>query len=512
MSRTKLRYHLETCFVAAALVSGCDRGPIAPPAVMDGPSLGEPALSIEDGDHNGGNPHFFWLPPMVSGPSYSGVFDGGLAPVIRICEWNGTACGVVIAEYSMSTGPGSETLRVAPSDELYIVNWHTNDFGLDATKTYRIVAEVGGRTLGHVDVDVAVNGSQLKNTDTNEYIPLVNGRTLPIKFRIEEGALGGDVTIDASALTSPFIDLRGPNGPIGFLPAAQPVTLPDPGVYTIADRFGGTPIPFTITATGVVDYDAQFDAVFSGRGTSTLLVTGLAYVIDGTPLSDIFLVQGGVGTFSNSVPLPRVELPGAKDVQGIAGGVVFYELTAQGTITYAPSFEPVVDGANTSTLTLVGFDYTVDASALSAPNFLLGGIGTFPTGTLLQVTGLPGSKNVQDVSGGVMPYQLTPTGLIAYAAQDDVVLDGEGTATLVVLGHEIQIDATLLGAPFTIAGIGAFSSSVPATLRTLAGSKAFISNDLNFTFTVDAAGFVDYAAVHDSRVSGRGTNTLLILN
>ena len=39
------------------------------------------------------------------------------------------------------------------------------------------------------------SGKDLKNVDTNEYIALKDGRTLPIKFRIEEGAIGGWVML-----------------------------------------------------------------------------------------------------------------------------------------------------------------------------------------------------------------------------------------------------------------------------------------------------------------------------
>lgn len=38
---------------------------------------------------------------------------------------------------------------------------------------------------------VVSNGKELKNVDTGEYIPLKDGRTLPIKFRIEERVLDG---------------------------------------------------------------------------------------------------------------------------------------------------------------------------------------------------------------------------------------------------------------------------------------------------------------------------------
>lgn len=43
----------------------------------------------------------------------------------------------------MTTGPGSETIRLVRDDEHYIVNWHTDDFGLDPSLAYRIQIGVG---------------------------------------------------------------------------------------------------------------------------------------------------------------------------------------------------------------------------------------------------------------------------------------------------------------------------------------------------------------------------------
>ena len=71
------------------------------------------------------------------------------------------------------------------TDEYYIVNWHTDEFDLNATATYRISVLVEGTELGLADVDVVNSGKDLKNVITGAFIPLKDGRTLPIKFRIE---------------------------------------------------------------------------------------------------------------------------------------------------------------------------------------------------------------------------------------------------------------------------------------------------------------------------------------
>src|SRR2546425_11934548 len=68
-----------------------------------------PSFLIQDATHNGGNPHFYWLPPMTRQPSFTGTFDGTLAPVVEISELGGaTGCSNrVVAAVTPTRGPGS---------------------------------------------------------------------------------------------------------------------------------------------------------------------------------------------------------------------------------------------------------------------------------------------------------------------------------------------------------------------------------------------------------------------
>jgi len=148
------------------------------------------ALSVSDGA-NGGNSHFFFLPPIVAAPAPTGTFDGTVSPEVRICEWSGSACVVEIATFSLTSGTGGELIKVDPVGQHYHVNWYTKLFALGLGKQYRIRVLVGSQELGHADVNPVSGGQGLKNSDTGEYIALKDGSTLPIKFRIEVGAVGG---------------------------------------------------------------------------------------------------------------------------------------------------------------------------------------------------------------------------------------------------------------------------------------------------------------------------------
>jgi len=186
------------------------------------PDLGRPSFAIEDAAHNiNANPFFYWLPPMVPAPTTSGVFDPTQSPVVQICLLSAGACvaGEPLATFTMSSGPGS-VIRVSTSDEHYIVNWHTDQFSLTPGATYRITVLIAGVPVGFADVLVGKNASELKNVNTDEFVPLVDDRTLPIKFRLEQGVTGvfhGVVTNTGGTFVTPD-QLAGVEIPPNALP------------------------------------------------------------------------------------------------------------------------------------------------------------------------------------------------------------------------------------------------------------------------------------------------------
>jgi alpha-tubulin suppressor-like RCC1 family protein len=168
----------------AALLAGCDTGPTAPPV--------GPSLAISDGAHFG-NPHFFFLPSMVPKmPSTSGTFDGSLSPEVQICVWDGTTCTLTLVLFNMDVGYRSETIRVNEADEHYVVNWHTDElldtYPLAAGEVFRVRVLLEDHELGFADIAVVGGGKGIRSVNRESFVPLKDGRTLPIKFRIEEGA------------------------------------------------------------------------------------------------------------------------------------------------------------------------------------------------------------------------------------------------------------------------------------------------------------------------------------
>ncbi len=172
--------------LAFASLSACNGDKVVQPIM----SPHAPTTDISDATHGlAGNPDFFFLPPMVKNPNASpswdaGAFNPNLRPTVEICASTATTeSGVASAACGLQS---TLVPAVDRSSEQYQVNWKVPT---SATIFYRITVKVGTTVLGFADVETGSNASQLKNVATNEYIPLVDGRTLPIKFRIERYAL-----------------------------------------------------------------------------------------------------------------------------------------------------------------------------------------------------------------------------------------------------------------------------------------------------------------------------------
>ena len=243
--------------LSITLVAGCrDQQPITSPRAP-------PRLSalIQDGHSPGGNPHFFFLPPLFPEPKPNGPFNPQLKPVVEICS---------ALELPCAAGHMLSTLAPVTVDaaEQYHVNWGTGALNVPAGTSVRAIVRVGtSHILGFADVDVVANGA-VKSTETSGNFQLVKGRTLPIKFRIEQGALTSDhtctdcveQTISTSTASATVVtnnQIAGAFFPQGALPqdvtviieatppgagqACIPVDLDQfPGCYTFATDPGPT--------------------------------------------------------------------------------------------------------------------------------------------------------------------------------------------------------------------------------------------------------------------------------
>lgn len=256
--------------LAVALSCGRDQQPTGP-RVPTGPSE-----VIRDGAH-GGDPDFFFLPPLVPSPIGNpnfelGEFNNTLGPSLRIeiCELrpehlnskslptDATRCvkGNPLKTFpagsvSLVNRPQDEfgwwTLFDLPPDGFYYVLWNTRQSSLNINKFYRIKVLINGSDvpLGIADVDPMSSLREWRHTRTGEVVQMIDDELLPIPFRVEQGALceGGDlctsvtVTNDNPDGDETIIQVAGDDGvplagillPDGWLPEGGPQSV----VFTI---------------------------------------------------------------------------------------------------------------------------------------------------------------------------------------------------------------------------------------------------------------------------------------
>lgn len=272
-----------------------------------------PSAMIQDSNHADGNAFFVWLAPVLNqqAPAEQ-VFSSQLAPTITISN---LCNGAVIRTFA-----GAE---VQESDAAFQANWHTADDNLDSTCTYRIAITTGSRELGVADVDVVDQGRELKNVDTDEFIPLLADRTLPIKFFIGIGSQCasaesdcGEGTVQPGESTT-IVTREGQAGV--FVPAGavdQPVTLI---IESSNDRpcIAGLLAPVLEGSVGAVGnscYDFHTEPPLSEINAlgkfNTNVTVGICPDLTGLPhatqdLLQIFQLHPGVPVFAlNNTPAP----------------------------------------------------------------------------------------------------------------------------------------------------------------------------------------------------------------
>jgi hypothetical protein len=258
---------------ALALVFGCEDHPT--PTGPTGPGApATPSAVISDGGHVGGNPDFFFLPPLVwpfGDPTFRanfelGKFNNALAPSLKIdiCVLTPEFGNALPKPESQCAGAPLKTFDFGsvkvvnlplrergwwwwmglPPDGFYYVLWDTRQSNLVVGKFYRIKVFLGTSQLGYADVDPMSSLREWRFSLTGQVIQLINGVLLPIPFRIEKNGspclnnrlcteqtvtnAGGLVTVTGNAGQP----LAGALFPPGWLPTGP--GLPDRVLVSIS--------------------------------------------------------------------------------------------------------------------------------------------------------------------------------------------------------------------------------------------------------------------------------------
>jgi hypothetical protein len=239
-----------------------------------------------------------------------------------------------VAEYTRTSGTDGERVLLTSSESHYQVNWDTRRYDVGPADTVRIAVSVGTTRLGFADVVMIQNGSGSGSVDPDRYIPLVAGRTLPIKFRIETGIAAALTVAPAVAsipagttqqYTATVTDLHGSAVP-GRVVAWS---TSDPSVAAMSQDGTATGLgagATTVTATsGSLSATASL-TVTSPRWTPTGTGGQGNFGVWGSSASDVYMANWvGIWHFDGArwKTVPELEWHGTLDVYGFGADDVW---------------------------------------------------------------------------------------------------------------------------------------------------------------------------------------------
>jgi hypothetical protein len=192
-----------------------------------GADPGRARRDVSDGSNGGPNPHFFWLAPIGGTPTTTGEFSAAWQPTITICLLVNGSCAAAPV-----TIAGPSSIAVSTINETYQYNWNTDGTAFNATaiNTYRLAVTLPtspATVIGYADILIN-NPGQSEGSGPGGVIAFNDGRTVPIKFRIEKGVLGG---------TGDFEEFLVPN-------SGKVIKVPFAGVYFTPGWLGNDPPVF----------------------------------------------------------------------------------------------------------------------------------------------------------------------------------------------------------------------------------------------------------------------------
>jgi len=324
---------------ALLILNGCSSSdrPTAPRS--------RPEFAISDAVHEAGTRGFYFLPPMVAQPTFSGTFDADIAtlhPAIAICDvTNDANCGTSTTTLIVFTTSSTPAITVDLTTPQYQVNWNTQAAGFVAGHTYRVHVTAGAsgarRELGFADVLLTTTPGQAKFLQTGDIIVLQDGRTLPIHVRIETG-IPGSLTVSAASasvaqggtdlITATVRDLHSA-ALAGATVAWSVTTTPATGVADATQPL--TPTSGTTGTTGTTSTTFKAGAT-SGTAVLAAANAGLSAATSVTVACNCWITK-------SPMPTPRGQL-GVAVINGILYAVGGYN---GGPLSTVEAYDPTTD-------------------------------------------------------------------------------------------------------------------------------------------------------------------------
>jgi hypothetical protein len=247
------------------------------------------------------------------------------------------------------------------------------------------------------------------------------------------------VTIDGRSLSPQKIALGSLTDYVDIGTPIQVQLAPGPYVVNSQAQSDAVGV-FTVRPDGNVDYDGSENGVFAGRGSHTLGLRGYTVSVDGTALSPQNIAVTYLTDYFDSRTSHSLRLvPGRYLVQSQAQADVVgaFRVTNAGKIDYESSAESIFAGRGSSTLQLLAYPISIDATAIAPRAVAVVHVTDYVSGrTASPIRLAPGRYGlyVEPFAEIVGYFQVTPGGTVDYELSQEAILSGRGTSTLHVLG------------------------------------------------------------------------------
>jgi len=296
---------------------------------------------------------------------------------------------------------------------------------------------------------------------------------------------GVEITMDASALPGSYVSLDYVyyNGDAAISAALAPGSHV---LYTL----GGDPVYFTVNSDGTIDYAEELDGVLTGRGTTNLTVVGRQVQIDASALPGSYVSLDYV-YYDGDASIEASLLPGSHVLYTLGGDPVYFTVEDDGTVDYDTALDAVLTGRGTTSLTVVGIQVQIDASALPGTYTSLDYV-YFNGDESMSVALLPGLHVLYTLGGDPIHFTVKSDGTIDYDSSFDKTLAGRGSGALTITGLRVRIDATALALSYLGLDYVSMDASVANDVVLLPGKHHVAYGGKVVYFTVNLDGSIRY--------------------
>ena len=423
--------------VCAATVASCSdasrpAGPLATPSLLPSPTA---SYSVADGAH-GGNPRFWFLPPLVDNPHIGPANSAAIFPALRVdvCVLRGTACaaGAPVARYLPTTGRGNNESHTVGDNshdgddshkedaksvngagirlfgDHYEAAWETSA-SINTAVDYRVTVYAGTAELGHADIDVV--NRKTEDSERSGFVTVKAGERLLIPFRIREGVV-------RTLTVAPSTAALAPGGTVALVPTAvdyegHPATgrsitwiTSDPRVATVSSS--GV---VTATGAGTASITAWMEGV---TASATITVRTTVASISLSPSPTLSVPKGGTA----QVVLTALDGSGSPVTSGIAPVWTSSDpsratITPGNTSPFVATVAGIGSGSVTVTVSIPGttLSRTVTVTVLAPPVTVPAGAQTQLSATDLLGPGVP-LTSLTWSSSAPTTMSVSPSGLV----------------------------------------------------------------------------------------------------